>query len=161
MNLRGPTGEAPAIASVELGRRSRPEIVVEVTRGDALESCHRVFAAIADASGDTLALWGTLGRAIYPRSAVKALQALPIVETGAADAFATDEELALACASHRGERQHTERVIAWLGRVGLGEVDRSAARIRRWKRGRRRRSRARAPGRPRSTTTARASTRAC
>ena len=124
MNLRGPTGEAPAIASVELGRRSRPEIVVEVTRGDALESRHRVFAAIADASGDTLARWGTLGRAIYPRSAVKALQALPIVETGAADAFAvTDEELALACASHRGEPQHTERVIAWLGRVGLGEVD--------------------------------------
>ncbi len=124
MNLRGPTEEAPAKASVDLGRRARTEIVVEVKRGDALESRHRVFAAVADASGDTLAHWGEVGRAIYPRSAIKALQALPIVETGAANAFAvTDEELALACASHRGEPAHTERVIAWLGRVGLNEGD--------------------------------------
>ncbi|MDP6604506.1 MAG: asparaginase [Rhodospirillales bacterium] len=124
MNLRGPIEEAPAIARVDLGRRTRAEIVVEVTRGDALESRHRVFAAVADASGDTLARWGEVGRTIFPRSAIKALQALPIVETGAADAFAvTDEELALACASHRGEPAHTERVIAWLGRVGLAVGD--------------------------------------
>lgn len=124
MNLRGPNEEAPAIARVDLGRRSRPEIVVEVMRGDALESRHRVFAAVADVAGDTLAHWGAVGRAIYPRSAIKALQALPIVETGAADAFAvTDEELALACASHRGEPAHTERVLAWLERVGLGGCD--------------------------------------
>ena len=55
-----------------------------------------------------------------PRSAIKPIQALPLVSTGAADAFGlTDVELALACSSHDGERGHVDGVSAWLARLGL------------------------------------------
>jgi len=60
----------------------------------------------------------------YPRSSLKPIQALPMVESGAADAFGLgDEEIALACASHSGEPMHTDRVASWLARLGLGESD--------------------------------------
>ncbi len=49
---------------------------------------------------------------------------MPLIETGAADGFGLgDEELALACASHRGEPSHVEKVAAWLAKIGLGEAD--------------------------------------
>ena len=55
-----------------------------------------------------------------PRSAIKPIQALPLVSTGAAEAFGlTDVELALACSSHDGERGHVDGVSAWLARLGL------------------------------------------
>jgi L-asparaginase II len=98
--------------------------MVEVTRGDMVESRHRVAACIVDAQGRVLRSWGDFERPIYPRSAIKSIQALPLVESGAADAFGVgDEELALACASHSGEAVHVERVGAWLARVGLSPDD--------------------------------------
>ncbi len=94
-------------------------ILVEVTRGPMPESRHRGVAAIVDASGKVLSHWGDCERPVYPRSAIKALQAIALVESGAADAFdVSDEELALACASHSGEPAHTERVAGWLSRIG-------------------------------------------
>jgi len=97
-------------------------ILVEVTRGDLVESRHRGAVAIADASGKLVWSCGDVERPIYPRSAVKMLQALTLVESGAADAFGLgEEELALACASHSGEAFHVEAVRAWLGRIGLDE----------------------------------------
>ena len=58
----------------------------------------------------------------YPRSAVKILQALPLVESGAADVFDLDaEELAVACASHSGDRVHLDAVRSLLGKAGLAE----------------------------------------
>ena len=97
-------------------------ILVEVTRGDLVESRHRGAVAIADASGKLVWSCGDVERPIYPRSAVKMLQALILVESGAADAFGLgEEELALACASHSGEAFHVEAVRAWLGRIGLDE----------------------------------------
>ncbi|NNG04311.1 MAG: asparaginase [Inquilinus sp.] len=99
-------------------------LLVEVTRGPIAESLHRGVAAIADASGKLLGTWGDVGRPVYPRSAIKSLQAIPLVESGAADAFGLgDEELALACASHGGELAHTERVSAWLERIGCSAAD--------------------------------------
>ena len=94
-------------------------VLVEVTRGPLPESRHRGIAAIVDASGKVLSRWGDHERPIYPRSAIKSLQAIALVESGAADAFGvSDEELALACASHGGEPAHTEHVGAWLSRIG-------------------------------------------
>ena len=97
-------------------------ILVEFTRGDLVESRHRGAIAIADASGRIAWSCGDIERPIYPRSAVKMLQALSLVESGAADAFGLGEpELALACASHSGEPFHVEAVRAWLHRIGLDE----------------------------------------
>ncbi|MBI1208478.1 MAG: asparaginase [Azospirillum sp.] len=99
-------------------------ILVEVTRGGGVESHHRGHAVIADARGRRLAWWGDPETWVLPRSAVKPLQALPLVESGAFDGFGlTDIELALACASHDGEACHTGPVAAWLARLGAGEAD--------------------------------------
>ena len=94
-------------------------MAVLVRRGDLVESTHRVAYAVADAQGKVLHEEGDVGRPVFPRSSVKPLQALPLVESGAAKHFrVTEQELALACASHGGEPMHTEFVAAWLGRIG-------------------------------------------
>lgn len=99
-------------------------VLVEVTRGDLVESIHRGAIAVADSQGAIRFALGDVETPVYTRSALKPIQALPLIETGAADAFAlSDEEVALACASHSGEPMHTERVAAWLQRIGCGVSD--------------------------------------
>jgi len=95
-------------------------ILVEVLRSTLVESRHRGAVAVADADGGAALAIGDVTTPIFPRSAVKALQALPLVETGAADAFGFgDEELALACASHSGEPGHVAGVTGMLAKAGL------------------------------------------
>ena len=99
-------------------------ILVEITRGALVESIHRGSIAIADAEGAIRFAMGDVESPVYPRSALKPIQALTLIESGAAEAFAlSDEEVALACASHSGEPMHTERVAAWLARIGCSESD--------------------------------------
>jgi L-asparaginase II len=101
-----------------------PPVAVLVRRGGRIESCHRVAFAVMDTDGRLAHAAGDHGAPVFPRSAVKPIQALPLVETGAADRFGLGPaELALAAASHSGEPQHTERVRAWLQRLGLSEAD--------------------------------------
>jgi L-asparaginase II len=95
-------------------------ILVEVLRGTLVESRHRGAVAVADADGGAVLAIGDVTTPIFPRSAVKALQALPLVESGAADTFGFgDEELALACASHSGEPGHVAGVTRMLAKAGL------------------------------------------
>ncbi len=95
-------------------------VLVEVLRGAALESSHRGAIAVLDADGAVLASVGDIDRAIFPRSAVKLLQALPLVESGVADRIGlTDTELALACASHNGEAIHVQTAASMLAKAGL------------------------------------------
>lgn len=94
-------------------------VLVEITRGNLVESVHRGAIAVADAHGRQAVSLGDVETPVYPRSALKPIQALALVESGAADAFGLgEEELALACASHSGEPIHTERIAAWLKRIG-------------------------------------------
>jgi len=95
-------------------------LVIEITRGDRVESRHEVDVAVVDVEGRLVRGHGHAGRDVMPRSAAKPIQALPLVGTGAADAFGLgDVELALACSSHDGEPRHIEAILAWLGRLGL------------------------------------------
>ncbi|HEY2445640.1 MAG TPA: asparaginase [Rhizomicrobium sp.] len=99
-------------------------VLVEITRGPRVESVHRGAVAICDAQGNVLFSLGDIAASLYPRSSLKPIQALPLIESGAAEAFGVhDEEIALACASHSGEPMHTDRVASWLARLGLGEKD--------------------------------------
>lgn len=99
-------------------------ILVETTRGDMVESRHRGVAVVVDAAGKVVMSWGDVDTPVYPRSAIKPLQALPLIESGAADAHGLgDEEIALACASHGGEPIHVDTVTAWLDRAGLSVED--------------------------------------
>jgi L-asparaginase II len=97
-------------------------VLVEVVRGEIVESVHRGAVAVIDATGKAVLDIGDTDRPVFPRSAVKAIQALPLVESGAADAYGFgDKELALACASHGGEPAHAELAASMLGRAGLDE----------------------------------------
>ena len=99
-------------------------VLVELTRGDLVESVHRGAVAVCDADGKVVAALGDVASPVYSRSSLKPMQAMVLVESGAAEAFGlSDEEVALACASHSGEPMHTTRVAAWLARIGLGEQD--------------------------------------
>ena len=89
-------------------------------RGGAVESSHEGSIAVFDGDGRQVLAVGDIARPVFPRSAVKVIQALPLVESGAADAFGFgDEELALACASHNGEVAHADLAEAMLRRAGL------------------------------------------
>jgi len=98
-------------------------VLVEVTRGKVVESAHRGAVAVHDADGRSVLEIGDTDRPVFPRSAVKAIQALPFVESGAADAYGFGEkELALACASHSGQPEHVELARAMLAKAGLDET---------------------------------------
>ena len=99
-------------------------VLVDVTRGNLSESRHRGSAAIVDTTGKQVCAIGDVDARVFPRSAIKALQALPLVESGAADALdLSDAELSLACASHNGEEVHANSARVMLMKAGLSESD--------------------------------------
>ncbi|MFQ3230327.1 MAG: L-asparaginase II, partial [Reinekea sp.] len=90
---------------------SNPPIQVNVMRGGIIESAHQIKAIVVDSSGETVSSWGDMEPLVYPRSAIKALQALAFMERGGAQKYGFNEqEIAILCASHNGEKQHTETV---------------------------------------------------
>jgi L-asparaginase II len=94
-------------------------VVVEVTRGGVPESVHRGAVAVVDADGRVVLSIGDIERAIFPRSAIKGLQAIPLIESGAAERYRlSDAEIALACASHNGEERHVATSAAMLAKAG-------------------------------------------
>jgi L-asparaginase II len=98
--------------------------VVAVWRGDLVESVHRGRYVVRDARAETLDSLGDSAGYVYLRSSAKPFQALPLVFSGAADAFGlTSEELAVACASHSAEPRHLAAVRSILRKSGLSEDD--------------------------------------
>lgn len=97
--------------------------MIELWRGGMLESEHHGHTVIYGPGGVEMA-WGDPDAVIFPRSSVKMIQALPLIESGAAKAAGlTDRQLALACASHSGAALHREAVADWLAALGLGDDD--------------------------------------
>jgi L-asparaginase II len=95
-------------------------VLVEVWRGNAVESEHSGSIAVLDADGSVRLSLGNIDRPVFPRSAVKALQALPLVESDAAERLQlSDDELAIACASHGGESAHVRTVAGMLAKAGV------------------------------------------
>lgn len=113
------TPKAPTAGSTPVN-----PVLIEAVRADVVENIYRGAFAVVDAEGRVRAAQGDIHRPVFPRSAAKPLQALALVESGAADAFALrPREIALACASHSGEDIHVEAVQAWLKSLGLGADD--------------------------------------
>lgn len=97
--------------------------LVDVYRGGTIESSHHGHIAVVSSNGKLLYSLGDPYRMTFARSSLKPIQAIPVVETGAADRYEfTEADLSLCCASHSGEAQHTERVQAILGRAGMDEL---------------------------------------
>ena len=100
------------------------EILAEVIRGETVESVHRGHLIVLDGDGRTITKLGNPETVTFYRSAAKAFQAIPFVTSGAAQKFGfAEREIALACASHSGERTHTTLVTEMLEKSGLGERD--------------------------------------
>jgi len=95
---------------------------VLVYRGEYVESTHTIHIAVVDKKGALLYFCGDPHRLTFPRSAMKPFQAIPLLETGAKQAFGYSvQDLALSCASHAGEEFHRKHVLAILKRIGLNE----------------------------------------
>ena len=99
-----------------------PIPMAELWRGGFLESVHLGHAVICNSEGEIVQAWGDPDQVILPRSSSKMIQALPLLESGAA-AGLSEDRVALCCASHQGAAIHTERVATWLADMGLGESD--------------------------------------
>lgn len=98
-------------------------VVVKVTRGALVESRHRGALAVVDRGGSTTITIGDVSEPVYPRSAIKLMQALPLVESGAAERFGlTDAEIALTVSSHNGEPEHVAAARSILSKAGLSEA---------------------------------------
>jgi L-asparaginase II len=95
-----------------------------VRRGELVESVHRGRLAVFGPRGDEIEALGDPEAYVYLRSSAKPFQALPLILSGAADAFGlTDEEVAVACASHNAEEPHLAAVRSILEKAGLSEDD--------------------------------------
>jgi L-asparaginase II len=77
------------------------------------------MAVVVDGAGKVVLSAGEIDAPVFPRSACKAMQALPLIESGAADAFGlSQKELALSCASHSGEEEHVKTAAGMLRKAG-------------------------------------------
>jgi len=100
----------------------QPIPMVELWRGGRMESQHLGHAVICDDTGQIVQAWGDPEAIIYPRSSCKMVQGLPLIESGAADAFGlTEKQLAFACASHQGAYIHSDAARVWLSELDLSE----------------------------------------
>jgi L-asparaginase II len=98
------------------------ELLVEVTRNHTVESRHFGSAVVSDYKGNIVESWGDIDGLVFPRSALKPMLAIQLVESGACDEYVlNDAELSLACSSHQGEPIHQKLVASWLNRLGLTE----------------------------------------
>ncbi|HUV32016.1 MAG TPA: asparaginase [Devosiaceae bacterium] len=99
-------------------------VLAEARRGGQVENLHRGAFCVAGADASVLASAGDIDRRIFPRSAVKSIQAMAVFRSGAVEKFKLgDEMLALACASHSGEARHVDGVRRFLAAIGLTEAD--------------------------------------
>lgn len=98
--------------------------VLEITRGEVVESVHHGAIAISDSSGTLKAWCGDPGIVTFLRSSAKPLQALLLIESGAEKHFnLSAKHMAIVCASHNGTDMHVKIVESLLDRIGLHEND--------------------------------------
>ena len=99
-------------------------ILAEVIRGDTVESVHRGHIVILDGEGRTVFSAGDPDFVTFIRSSAKPFQAIPFIASGGADRFGfTEDEIAMACASHSGEPVHIELAASMLAKAGFTEAD--------------------------------------
>ena len=104
------------------GASEAPALLAEVTRGSITESRHYGHLLIMDGDGRVLASDGQPETVTFLRSSAKPQQVVPLLATGAATHFNfTDAEIAVACGSHNGEREHRQAVSSMLKKIGLDE----------------------------------------
>src|SRR5215831_19802201 len=110
------------MSNPEISSTATPATLVEVWRGEIIESRHRGHLIAVEPSGKNITQLGSPEVVTYVRSSGKPFQAIPVITTGAADRFGfTEPEIAIACGSHSGEPLHVETVRGMLQKIGLDE----------------------------------------
>ena len=108
-------------------REERPDLgvpLLEELRDGRTQAVHSGHAVLLDPDGHIDHQWGHGDEKAYWRSALKPLQAVPFLETGAFESLQLDDRhLAIACASHNGENVHVETAREILKAGGLREAD--------------------------------------
>ena len=113
MPTRKPSSSSP---------RSLAELLVEVTRGNLVESTHHVAACAVDARGNVVFASGDVEAPVYLRSSAKPFIAAAAVRAGVVERFGLDSrEIAVMAASHFGQPFHVEAVASILKKIGLDE----------------------------------------
>ncbi len=98
--------------------------LVEITRGETVESIHYGAFIVVDPHGRVVASHGNPDLISFPRSSMKPFQALPFIERGGAEAFGfTDQEIAIMCASHSGTDAHRQVLAGMHEKIGTQESD--------------------------------------
>ena len=116
------SGNQTSILDPRASTLQAPPVLVEVTRGSLIESSHRGFIAVVDASGAVVASLGDISAPAWLRSAGKPFQTIPVITSGAAARYGfTSRELAVIAGSHSGESAHLETVLSILNKIGLDE----------------------------------------
>lgn len=101
----------------------KSSILANVIRGETVESIHRGHLIAIDGKNLPVLSLGQPDTVTFFRSACKAFQAMPFITSGACDALGySEEEIALACASHSGESRHVRVAKLMLERAGLSEA---------------------------------------
>lgn len=109
---------------MQLARSSLAPWSVDVFRGKNVESVHHVIVSVVDIENKSILSAGDVDQLVYPRSSIKFIQAIPFVESGAFDSYQLSEQnLALACASHHAEDFHMETLKSWLNHLSLNVDD--------------------------------------
>ena len=112
----------PTLLTEDDNKKMSYELLVEVTRNNIVESRHFGAAVVCDYKGTVLQSWGDIEQLIFPRSALKPMLAIHLIESGASNHYnLKDAELSLACSSHQGEEMHQKLVASWLNLLGLKE----------------------------------------
>ena len=101
-------------------RTQTPEVEVHLLREGIVESLHQVHALVCDDRGRVLSFAGHVETASFIRSSLKPFQALPVIKSGAFEAFnLTDKDLAIICASHQGTVEQARQVFNILWRADI------------------------------------------
>lgn len=104
--------------------QSNYQPIIEVRRGQVVESIHFGAFTVVDTTGRVVANYGNPDTITYLRSAAKPFQALPFIEKGGAEFFGlTDKEVAVMCASHSGTDEHVATIKGMQEKIGMGEGD--------------------------------------
>ena len=96
---------------MKINNKFAGEILATVTRSGIAESLHLGHLIVLNADGSTYLSKGSPELPIFPRSAVKSLQASAMLKAGLT---VSNEELAIICASHSGAESHIDLVIKML-----------------------------------------------
>lgn len=111
------------VSASQLEEDMSSKIVAKVIRGETVESVHRGHLVIVDGNGEIVNAIGDPKAVTFFRSASKPFQAMPFITSGAADEYGfSEEEIALACASHSGEQRHVRIAQLMIERIGLTEA---------------------------------------